>query len=76
MMKVFLSILFSKLDVDTKRYVQKEGGRENFDKLVENIKMLRDLDKSMASNKMDVSSLAEVVSHAEFVEWQDAGCPE
>ena len=74
MMKVFLSILFSKLDLDTS--CQKEGGRKSFDKLIESIKMLRDLDKSMSSNTMDVSSFAEVDSHAEAVEWQDAGCPE
>ena len=76
MMKVFMSICFNKLDNDTKRYCQKEGGRESFAKLTENIKLLRDLDKSMASNKTDVSSLAETGSHAEFVAWQDAGCPE
>ena len=54
-MKGFLSMLFSKPDVDTKRHCQKEGGRESFDEHVENIKMSRALDKSMASSTMDVS---------------------
>ena len=76
MMKVFLSILFSKLDIDTKRYCQKEGGRESFEVLMQNIQTLKALEKSMSTTKMDASSVAEVDSHAEFVEWQDAGCPE
>ena len=76
MMKVFMSVLFNKLDIDTKKYVQDRRGREDFDKLVESIKKLRALDKSMTPTRMDVSSMAEVDPHAEFVAWQDAGCPE
>ena len=76
MRKVFQSMLFAKLDIDTKKYVQKEGGREDFDKLVACIKNLKALDKSMSTNKMDVSSMAEVDTHADFVAWNDAGCPE
>ena len=76
MMKVFRSTLFSKLHIDTKRYCEKEGGRASFEQLFGNVKMLGALGKSMASSKMDVISFAEVDSHAEFVDWQDAGCTE
>ena len=65
-------MLFKKLDIDTKKYCQDRGGREDFDKLVESVKKLRALDKSMTTTRMDVSSMAEVGSHAEFVAWQDA----
>ena len=64
--KVFQRMLFSKLDIDTKKYCQKEGGRENFETLMKNIKTL---DNSMSSIKMDVSSVSEVDTHAEFVAW-------
>ena len=73
-MNVFLSMLFSKLDFATKRYSRKGVGHKDFGKLDENTKVLRDLDKSMTRSKMDVISFAEIDSHAEFVEWQDAGC--
>ena len=43
---------------------------------MKNIQTLKALEKSMRTTKMDISSVAEVDSHAEFVEWQDAGCPE
>ena len=76
MMKVFLSMPFSKLDLDREQYCQKEGGRDDFEKLVKNTRMLRDMNKSMASSKMDVSYFTEADLHAEFVEWQDAGCPD
>ena len=52
MMKVFLSMLFSKLDIDRWWYCQKEGDSVNFDKLVDYIEMLRAWDKSMTSNKI------------------------
>ena len=77
MMRVFMSMLFAKLDFDTKKYCQEKGGRESFEQLETCIKTLKALDKSMNSNKMDIGSVAEVeYSHAEFVEWQDAGCPD
>ena len=56
MMKVFMSVFFNKLDIDTKRSWQDRGGREDFKKLMGSIKKFRALDKSMTSTRMDVSA--------------------
>ena len=49
MIKVFLSILFSKLEIDTKRYCHKEGGRESFEILLHNIQTLNAPEKTRHS---------------------------
>ena len=50
-MKVFMSMFFNKLDIDTKKCCQDSVVREDSQKLVDSIRKLRALDKSMTSTR-------------------------
>ena len=77
MWKAILSTLFNKMDFDTKKHVMQQQAREDFDKMKKCVENLRQMERSLSSNKMDIGYMADSANdHSEFVAWQDAGCPE
>ena len=77
MWKAILSTLFSKMDLDTKKHVMQQQAREDFEKMKKCVEQLRQMERSLTSNKMDIGYMADAAEHhSEFVAWQDAGCPE
>ena len=77
MMMAILSTLFNKMDLDTKKHFRAQGARDNFEKMKKCVEQLRQMEKSLTNNKMDIGCMADAAeNHSELVAWQDAGCPE
>ena len=76
MTMAILSTLFNKMDLETKKHIRQQGGRDDFLKMKKCVEQLRQMEKSLTNNKVDIGDLADANSHSEFVAWQDAGCPE
>ena len=65
------------MDLETKKHIRQQGARDDFTKMKKCIEQLRQMEKSLTNNKMDIGYVAEAAeNHSEFVAWQDAGCPE
>jgi hypothetical protein len=77
MTMAILSTLFNKMDLETKKHIRQQGARDDFTKMKKCVEQLRQMEKSLTNNKMDIGYIVEAAdNHSEFVAWQDAGCHE
>ena len=79
-MSVICSMLYSILGVETKKHVLAKNARDDMKKMRSAVEELRKMEVNMRPARMDVSSVQQrdpdEYTHAEWVAWQDTGCPE
>ena len=75
MLSLVATMLYGKFDVATKKDVDRDGARDDFDLMRKTIERLKKMETSSKPMAMDIGSLASLHDHAAFVAWNDAGAP-